>query len=65
MTFFGDTLLEGGPYTNIVDYEPQYAGVCLPVDSFYFVLKHINLNCNISKYYFQDFENLQKKKIFV
>ena len=25
--------------------------------SFYFVLKHINLNCNISKYYFQDFEN--------
>ena len=38
MTFFGDTLLEGGPYTNIVDYEPQYAGVCLPVDSFYFVL---------------------------
>jgi hypothetical protein len=38
MTFFGDTLLEGGPYTNIVDYEPQYAGICLPVDSFYFVL---------------------------
>ena len=24
MTFFGDTLLEGGPYTNIIDYEPQY-----------------------------------------
>ena len=38
MTFFGDTLLEGGPYTNIIDYEPQYAGICLPVDSFYFVL---------------------------
>ena len=38
MTFFGDTLLEGGPYTNIIDYEPQYASVCLPVDSFYFVL---------------------------
>ena len=38
MTFFGDTLLEGGPYSNIVDYEPQYASICLPVDSFYFVL---------------------------
>ena len=38
MTFFGDTLLEGGPYTNIIDYEPQYASICLPVDSFYFVL---------------------------
>ncbi len=38
MTFFGDTLLEGGPYTNIIDYEPQYASTCLPVDSFYFVL---------------------------
>ena len=38
VTFSGDTLLEGGPYTNIVDYEPQYAGVCLPVDSFLFIL---------------------------
>jgi hypothetical protein len=38
MTFYGDTLLEGGPYTNIIDYEPQYASICLPVDSFYFVL---------------------------
>ena len=45
MTFFGDTLLEGGPYTNIIDYEPQYASVCLPVDSFYFVL--IRIYCNI------------------
>jgi hypothetical protein len=38
VTFNGDTLLEGGPYTNIVDYEPQYAGICLPVDSFLFIL---------------------------
>jgi hypothetical protein len=38
ITFNGDTLLEGGPYTNIVDYEPQYSGICLPVDSFLFVL---------------------------
>jgi|TARA_Y100000015_G_scaffold20371_1_gene19699 hypothetical protein len=38
VTFSGDTLLEGGPYTNIVDYEPQYAGICLPVDSFLFIL---------------------------
>ena len=43
MTFFGDTLLEGGPYTNIVDYEPQYAGVCLPIDSFYFVVVMMDL----------------------
>ena len=39
MDFYGDTLLEGGTYNNIVDYEPQYASVCLPVDSFYFVLQ--------------------------
>jgi hypothetical protein len=38
VTFSGDTLLEGGPYTNIVDYEPQYAGICVPVDSFLFIL---------------------------
>ena len=38
MNFNGDTLLQGGPYDNIVDYEPQYASVCAPVDSFLFVL---------------------------
>ena len=38
VTFNGDTLLEGGPYLNIVDYEPQYASICLPVDSFLFIL---------------------------
>ena len=38
MTFFGDTLMQGGTYTNIVDYEPQYASACAPIDSFYFVI---------------------------
>ena len=38
MDFFGDTLMQGGPYDNIVDYEPQYATACVPIDSFYFVL---------------------------
>ena len=38
MTFFGDTLMQGGPYTNIIDYEPQYASACAPIDSFYFVI---------------------------
>jgi len=38
MDFFGDTLMYGGPYTNIIDYEPQYASACAPIDSFYFVI---------------------------
>ena len=38
MDFFGDTLVQGGPYTNIIDYEPQYASVCAPIDSFYIVI---------------------------
>lgn len=38
MDFFGDTLMHGGPYTNIIDYEPQYASACAPIDSFYFVI---------------------------
>ena len=38
MTFFGDTLMQGGPYAGIIDYEPQYAAACAPVDSFYFVI---------------------------
>ena len=38
MTFFGDTLMQGGTYNNIVDYEPQYASACAPIDSFYFVI---------------------------
>ena len=38
MTFFGDTLMQGGPYTGIIDYEPQYAAACAPIDSFYFVI---------------------------
>ena len=39
MTFFGDTLMQGGTYENIVDYQPQYASACAPIDSFYFVLE--------------------------
>ena len=38
MTFFGDTLMQGGPYTGIIDYEPQYAAACAPIDSFYIVI---------------------------
>jgi len=38
MDFWGDTLVHGGPYTNIIDYEPQYASVCAPIDSFYIVI---------------------------
>ena len=38
MTFFGDTLMQGGPYANIIDYEPQYAAACAPIDSFYIVI---------------------------
>jgi hypothetical protein len=38
MNFFGDTLMQGGPYTNIIDYEPQYSSACAPIDSFYFVI---------------------------
>jgi hypothetical protein len=36
--FYGDTVMSGGPYDNIIDYQPQYSTECLPVDSFYFVL---------------------------
>ena len=39
MTFFGDTLMQGGPYAGIIDYEPQYAAACAPIDSFYIVVK--------------------------
>ena len=38
MTFFGDTLMQGGPYAGIIDYEPQYAAACAPIDSFYIVI---------------------------
>jgi hypothetical protein len=38
MDFFGDTLMQGGPYTGIIDYQPQYASACAPIDSFYFVI---------------------------
>ena len=41
MTFFGDTLMQGGPYTGIIDYEPQYASVCAPIDSFYIVINDL------------------------
>jgi hypothetical protein len=38
MNFWGDTLMQGGPYTGIIDYQPQYAAACAPIDSFYFVI---------------------------
>jgi len=38
MNFFGDTLMQGGPYAGIIDYEPQYAAACAPIDSFYIVI---------------------------
>ena len=38
MTFFGDTLMQGGPYSGIIDYQPQYTAACAPIDSFYFVI---------------------------
>ena len=41
MTFFGDTLMQGGPYTGIIDYEPQYAAACAPIDSFYIVINDL------------------------
>ena len=41
MDFFGDTLMYGGPYTNIIDYEPQYASACAPIDSFYIVINDL------------------------
>ena len=41
INFNGDTLLQGGSYDNIVDYEPQYASICAPIDSFIFVLNDL------------------------
>ena len=41
MTFFGDTLMQGGPYTGIIDYEPQYTAACAPIDSFYIVINDL------------------------
>tara|TARA_Y100001937_G_scaffold43044_1_gene60845 strand:- start:1991 stop:4237 length:2247 start_codon:yes stop_codon:yes gene_type:complete len=41
MNFYGDTLMQGGPYTNIIDYQPQYAATCAPIDSFYFVIEDL------------------------
>ena len=36
-----DTIVTGGPYTNIIDYEPQYTSVCAPIDSFYVVINDL------------------------
>jgi hypothetical protein len=41
MTFFGDTLMQGGPYTGIIDYQPQYTAACAPIDSFYIVINDL------------------------
>ena len=34
----GDTLTQGGPFINIIDYQPQYISTCSPVDTFILVL---------------------------
>ncbi len=34
----GDTLMQGGPFLNIIDYQPQYISTCSPVDTFILVL---------------------------
>jgi hypothetical protein len=39
MDFYGDTLMSGGPYLDIIDYQPQYDSECAPIDSFYFVVQ--------------------------
>mgnify|MGYP003113532582 CR=1 FL=1 len=39
MDFYGDTLMSGGTYDNIVDYQPQYHVNCAPIDSFFFTIK--------------------------
>ena len=39
LNFNGDTLLQGGPFEDIVDYQPQYSSACAPVDSFILVLE--------------------------
>ena len=34
----GDTLMQGGPFPNIIAYQPQYISTCSPVDTFILVL---------------------------
>ena len=34
----GDTLMQGGPFLDIIDYQPQYISTCSPVDTFILVL---------------------------
>ena len=41
MNFYGDTLFQGGPYDNIVDYQPQYVSACAPIDSFILVINDL------------------------
>jgi hypothetical protein len=38
LNFNGDTIFQGGPFDNIVDYQPQYISACVPIDSFILVL---------------------------
>ena len=38
LNFNGDTIFQGGPFNNIVDYQPQYISACVPIDSFILVL---------------------------
>tara|TARA_A100001391_G_scaffold10558_1_gene6468 strand:- start:7223 stop:9055 length:1833 start_codon:yes stop_codon:yes gene_type:complete len=34
----GDTLMQGGPFFDIIDYQPQYISTCSPIDTFILVL---------------------------
>ncbi len=34
----GDTLMQGGPFLDIIDYQPQYISTWSPVDTFILVL---------------------------
>ena len=34
----GDTLMQGGPFLDIIDYQPQYISTCSPIDTFILVL---------------------------
>ena len=41
----GDTLMQGGPFPNIIAYQPQYISTCSPVDTFILVLNDTYCDC--------------------
>ena len=34
----GDTVMQGGPFFDIIDYQPQYISTCSPIDTFILIL---------------------------